>query len=276
VEARQVVLGDAEIALFEAGVGGRPVLVVHGFTGGKEDFIDHIDPLAAQGWHVVVPDLRGHGASFRPARESEYSLELCAADQAALVDALGWDRFALVGYSMGGMLTQLLALKAPDRVAAYVLMDTSPGPVPGLDAELMRAGAELVRTEGLDVLADLTTGRDGPLDAPASERVKRERPGFEEWCDHRLRSCSPAMYAALITAIVDQDDRLPRFDELTMPTLVIVGEQDQEFLEPSRVMAEALPDGRLVVVPDAGHGPQFENPTVWYRAVTGFLREVGA
>ncbi|MDZ7732679.1 MAG: alpha/beta fold hydrolase [Acidimicrobiia bacterium] len=177
---------------------------------------------------------------------------------------------------MGGMLTQLVALEVPDRVRAYVLMDTCPASLRGLDPDLMAAAVSVVREQGIDALADISAGAEGPLDTPATLRLKEERPGYEDWCDAKLRACSPAMYAAMVTEIADQEDRLPRFGELTMPTLVMVGEQDRPFRKASQRMHDALSDSRLVVFPDAGHSPQLENPAAWYEALTGFLREAGA
>ena len=63
------------VAVAEAGVGGRPLLLVHGFTGAKEDFTDWLDPLAELGWHAVAPDQRGHGESSQPADEAAYSFD---------------------------------------------------------------------------------------------------------------------------------------------------------------------------------------------------------
>ena len=69
------------------------------------------------------------------------------------------------------------------------------------------------------------------------------------------------MYAAMLAGeLLGASDRLDALATLPMPTLVIVGEQDTPFLAPSRAMADAIPDADLVVVPDAGHSPQFEAP----------------
>src|SRR3954465_6875076 len=71
---RRVGVGPVELEVLEAGEGGGPLLLVHGFTGAKEDFADHVDDLAAAGWHVVAPDQRGHGRSDAPADEAAYDL----------------------------------------------------------------------------------------------------------------------------------------------------------------------------------------------------------
>ena len=66
MRVRRVPVGDVALEIAEAGEGGRPFLLVHGFTGAKEDFSPFLDDLAALGWHAVAPDLRGHGGSDQP------------------------------------------------------------------------------------------------------------------------------------------------------------------------------------------------------------------
>src|SRR3712207_2032961 len=100
---RRLDIGDLALEIAEAGGGSsRHLLLLHGFTGAKEDFTEFLDALAADGWHAVAPDLRGHGASDQPASEDAYSLEAFAGDVWALVGALGWGRLVLLGLSMGG------------------------------------------------------------------------------------------------------------------------------------------------------------------------------
>ncbi len=266
--------GAVEVAVLEAGAGGRPLLLLHGFTGAKEDFADWLDPLAARGWHAVAPDHRGHGGSDAPGTEADYSLATLASDALGVADALGWSRFVLLGHSMGGMVAQLVALKTPERIRGLVLMDTAHGAVEGVDPELAALGVEVARTAGLGVIADLTADRPSPLSTPADERVKRERPGYVEFGDRKFRACSPAMYAALVVEMLSQPDRLDALAALHVATLVVVGEQDRPFLEPCRRLAATIPGARLVVLPDAGHGPQFEAPEAWWEAVAGFLDDV--
>jgi len=254
----------------EAGRGGRPLLLVHGFTGSKEDFSDHVVPLAAAGWHVVAPDLRGHGQSDKPGGEGDYTLDLFAADVLALADRLGWVRFSLVGHSMGGMVAQVVALGAPERLEALVLMDTGHGPVQ-VDPELARGAAQLVRSGGIGALADVLGAAGSPHETPAAARIRRLRPDLVAEWDRRLRSTSGAMYAAMALTMLAQDDRLERLRHLSVPTMVLVGEQDGPFLADSRRMAEAIPGARLEVVPDAGHSPQRENAAAWRTAIVSFL-----
>lgn len=273
MEVRRIDIGPVELSVAEEGAGGAPLLLLHGFTGAKEDFVDSFGALADHGWHAVAPDHRGHGDSAQPADESAYSLQQLADDALALADRLGWERFVLLGHSMGGMVAQLMALSAPERLDALVLMDTGPAPVQ-VDRALRDLGVEIARTSGMVALAEAMAQRASPLTTPADLRVRAERPGYVEWNDAKLRACSPAMYAALAHEMLEQADRLPRLAGLQVPTLVIVGEQDQAFLAQSQAMASAIPGARLEVIADAGHSPQFEAPDAWWKALSGFLAEV--
>src|SRR5436190_8261838 len=113
-------VGPVTLSVAAAGDGGRPLLLVHGFGGAKEDFTEFLDDLADLGWHAVAPDLRGHGASDKPDDEGAYSFEIFSGDLCALADRLGWTRFVVLGHSMGGMVAQHLVLDLPERVGALV------------------------------------------------------------------------------------------------------------------------------------------------------------
>ena len=259
------------------------LLLVHGFTGAKEDFSDHLDQLAAvdAGWHVVAPDLRGHGGSSKPPGPASYTLRAMAGDLLALADALGWQRFTLLGHSMGGMVAQVVALEARGaaRLDGLVLMDTSHGPLGGIDADLLALGKAVVQDGGMAALVEAQREIEGALDTPANQRVTAERPGYAAYGEAKALACCGDMWLGLIDEIVEtQADRL---DDLAaslagLPVLVVVGEQDRPFLPHAERMAAALPGARLEVVPDAGHSPQFENPDAYVEVLVGFLRSLGS
>jgi 3-oxoadipate enol-lactonase len=274
---RQVELGDVQLAIAEAGAGGRPLLLVHGFTGAKEDFTPWLGQLADAGWHAVAPDLRGHGASSKPADEAAYSFEIMADDMLRLADALGWNaEFVLLGHSMGGMIAQFMAVRAATRLDALILMDTSDGPLETLDLDLVEAAVSIVRAQGMAGLAEVLATSEGPLETPAHRRLIAERPGYAEFEDRKFRATSPALYAAMAPRFVTTADRLDSLRNLpaSLPVLVIVGEQDQPFLAASGRMAAEVGRGALELIPDAGHCPQFENSDAWWDALAGFLAKV--
>ena len=268
--------GVTSLAVAEAGAGGRPLLLVHGFTGAKEDFTDFLDPLAELGWHVVAPDQRGHGSSAKPESEDDYSFDSFASDLLGLLDALGWERCVVLGHSMGGMVVQIAVLRAPDRFEALVLMDTSHRSVRA-DEGLIEMGIAIARAEGIAaVMAAQEALGSSHVPTGPHERLLAEREGYKEFGDRKMLASSPAMYAAMLQSITSATtlDRLDDLVTIAAPTLVLVGEEDRPFRKPSARMAEAIPGAELVVIPDGGHSPQFEATELWWKALTDFLARV--
>lgn len=276
MEQRTVAVGDVDLVVAESGMGGRPLLLLHGFTGAKEDFTPWLDPLAARGWHAVAPDHRGHGGSAKPASDDAYSFSILADEALALTDALGWDRFALLGHSMGGMVAQLMAVEVPQRLTGLVLMDTGHGPVRGLDPTLAAAAVGIVRERGMDGLIEVMKEFESPLGTPAHTRLLAERPGYAAFGERKMRATSPHLYAAMTALFVDSPDRLEALTTLpaTLPVLVMVGDQDTPFIAASKRMAQSISGAEFAVIADAGHSPQFENPDGWWTALSGFLDQI--
>jgi pimeloyl-ACP methyl ester carboxylesterase len=274
MHTRRVALADVALEVAEAGAGGsRRVLLAHGFTADAGEVAEVLDPLAERGWHAVAPDLRGHGRSDHPTGAGSYSFEILAADVLGLADALGWDRFALVGHSMGGAVAQLVALDQPRRVTGLVLASTFHGPVPGVTTELVELGSWVVRESGMAGLARALAARraDNPDSVAAFERMQEARPGRAEQAARRLESTSPDMWLALAPRFVTQEDRLERLRSIDVPTAVVVGELDATMIDDCRRIADAIRGASLTVIPAAGHVPQLEQPEAWWAALSGFL-----
>jgi pimeloyl-ACP methyl ester carboxylesterase len=253
---------------------GPALLLVHGFGGAKEDFVDHVEALGER-HRVVIFDHRGHGESDGPEEVAAYTLDRLAADTLQVADALGIDRFRLLGHSMGGMVARRIVLEHPGRVDALVLMATSPGPVPGLDPELIELAASIAIEQGKDTLKPLLDDA-ATLTTPSYERLLLERPGSQDFVDYKWAALSGVMWGAIARDIARQPDQIAELASVACPTLVIVGEQDEPFFAVSHDVAATIPGARLVTVPEAGHSPQFENSAVWFDAIDGFLRDVDA
>lgn len=253
---------------------GPGLLLVHGHGGAKEDFSDHAEQLAER--HTVVTfDNRGHGNSGHPTEVAAYSLARMRADAWAVADAVGLDRFRVLGHSMGGMIVRRMPLDQPERVEALVLMDTSAGPVPDLVPELVEIAAYVGLTEGKDALKALLDSV-GVLDTAPYQRLLLERPGYQAFQDRKWADTSVVMWGTLAVEIARQPDDLPQLAAIECPTLVIVGELDVVFVPGSHLMAETIPGARLAVIPGAGHSPQFEAPGPWVDALERFLEELPA
>jgi len=276
VRNRQVDLGEIHLDIAEAGEGGRPVMLVHGFTADRGEVADVVDPLAERGWHAVAPDLRGHGGSDHPTEAGAYSFEILAADVLRLADDLGWGSFVLLGHSMGGAVAQLVALDHAERLTGLVLASTFHGPVKGITMELVELGSWVVRESGMDGLARALASRraDDPESVAAFERLQEARPGYAEQSTRRLECTSPDMWLAMSPRFVTQPDRLDRLRALDIPTAVIVGELDATMFDDCTRMAATIPGASLTVVPGAGHVPQLENPDAWWAALSTFLDSI--
>jgi pimeloyl-ACP methyl ester carboxylesterase len=265
--------GNVTLEIAETGAGGRPLLLVHRFTGAKEDFADWWDELAERGWHVVAPDLRGHGASDHPRRSDDYSLDTFEADLLALVDELGWDHFVLLGHSLGGMIAQVLTIHHPERVDALVLMDTVAYARPLQGRRGARTVVVNLVTRVFGTKAIVRSLRKPPPGSPESvKRLYAERPGYGESVERMALASSPVMMRTITADLGRRGDRIPELRSLEMPVLVIVGEHDMPgFVAESQRVADAIPRAELTVLADAAHSPQFETPDAWWTTLSRFL-----
>lgn len=268
----RVVVDDGVELAVEVRGSGPALVCVHGFGGAKEDFADHADDLGSRAT-VVSMDLRGHGDSSGPGDPEAYSLDRLAVDVLSVADALGVERFSLLGHSMGGMVVRRVALAAPRRVDGVVFMSTAAGPPKGLDADLVDLGARLALEDFAALKQILDEAR--PLGTPAYERLLRERPGFRDFGEWKWSRLAPAMWAALAPEIAREPDARAELATLSCPALVMVGRLDAAFYDASLAIAAAVPGARLAVIPDAGHHPQFENPVAWRDALVSFLDAIG-
>lgn len=277
--AKRVRAGDLEIAYDDVGRGARPLVLVHGFTGHRRDFEPQLPGLAELG-RTLAPDLRGHGDTGRAADPTTYTLDQLVRDGVAFLDALGIPRCDFLGHSLGGMLALRLALRAPERVASLVLMDSAPRALSFLPVETFQRAWAVARGAGMERLQALVRERAGsdPLRSEADRRLEREWGPERYWARHRERFCAvdPEAYARLGGELLEQESVVPRLGEVRCPTLVLVGEGDGAFLAEAELLAKGIPDARRAVVPDAGHQPQLENPEAWLAAIRGHLARVRA
>lgn len=272
---RKIGVRGIEMELEDAGSGARPFVLVHGFTGSRDDFREHVPVLARQG-RTIALDQRGHGGTSNTGRVEDYTLDTLVADLLGAFDALGIERADLLGHSLGGMVTLRFALEHPQRVASLVLMDTSPRPVNMRFTEQMRAGiAALAREQGMGALA--TAMREiasrNP-DAPPSAKRAEARMGSEVFWTrvrNKLEAMDPAAWDGLSRTLGEQVSVADRLGEIRVPTLVIVGAEDKPFLKPSDEMERGIPGAVRVTVPDAAHSPQLENPEAWSAAIHAHL-----
>jgi pimeloyl-ACP methyl ester carboxylesterase len=259
--------------------GGLPFVLVHGFTGSRDDWFEHLPALGALGPTLAV-DQRGHGGSTNLGDPAAYSLEHLVDDLAAALTELGVGACDLLGHSMGGAVAMHFALAHPERVRSLVLMDTSARALRLDDDGVFEKVAAFLRDAGARGLSAAMRRRaaEDPQ-VPASVRAAEARMGSDRYwqrIEAKHQAMDPAALIGLGRALVSARSVVDQLGAIRCPTLVIVGAEDAPFRRPSEEMAAAIPGARLVVVPDAAHSPQVENPEVWFDAIRTHLERARA
>jgi pimeloyl-ACP methyl ester carboxylesterase len=272
---RKIALRGMEMELEDAGSGERPFVLVHGFTGSRDDFREHVPELARLG-RTIALDQRGHGGSSNSGRAADYTLGGLVADLEAAFDALDIGRADLLGHSLGGMVALRFALTHPERVASLVLMDTSPSPLKMPLSETARAGiSALAREQGMGALVDAMRemAARNPNAPPAAKRTEARMGSdvFWERVRRKLEAMDPVAWDELSRTLGTQTSVADRLGEINCPTLVLVGAEDLPFLKPSDELERGIRGATRVTIPDAAHSPQLENPPAWSAAIHAHL-----
>ncbi|GAA3856126.1 alpha/beta hydrolase [Amycolatopsis tucumanensis] len=215
---------------------------------------------------LITPDQRGLGRTPLPGTDREPSLDDAARDVIALLDKLELEQVVLGGCSMGGYVTMAVLRAAPERVAGLVLIDTKATADAPEAAQARRDLAQRAESEGV-------TGwlADAMLPNVLSVETRQTRPDVVETVRDLIDSQPPAGVAWAARAMANRPDSTELLAATDVPALVIVGEDDG--LTPpdgAQAMAETLPSGELVVVPQAGHLTPLEAPAMVAEAILGW------
>ncbi len=263
------VVGD-RFAYRELGpTGGVPVVLLNHLAANLDNWDPRVvDGLAAER-HVVTVDYRGVGdSSGRPSD----SIEAMASDMIAVVRALGHERIDLLGMSMGGMVAQSMMLQAPELVRRAILAGTGPAGGIGID--------RVPRVSNLDVLRAALTATD-PKEflfftrTPSGKRAAKEFiTRLKERTVDRDRPVTLGVYRSQLRAVQRWGVSSPHdLSVIGQPVLIVNGESDR--MVPSinsAHLAQRIPDSRLVLWTDAGHGGAFERHTDFVPRALDFLR----
>jgi len=242
---------------------GPPILLVHGVGGSRYVWAGLIERLKSE-FTCISYDLRGHGESPKP--DGAFGLDDLVADLERLRTCLGCGRAHVIGHSLGGMVAAAYARRHPDRVISVGLLSTVAG----------RSEEERARTRTvMDKMA-----REGA--ASALEILVRRwftdafiaaHPGLVEARKRQVREIDPKIYLNAF-AIYADTEMLPWLHELAAPALVMTGDQDLGCSpRHNKIMAERLPNARLVILDGLRHGILLEAPGRVAQAVTDFLYE---
>lgn len=224
---------------------------------------DDVAESLADRWRIILMDKRGHGLSTG---KLPFSMDDLAADVLALADHLRLKRFAVVGLSIGGLIAETLALKAPERVAALVLTNTAARIG---SAETWGTRIAAVEAGGLKGIAE------GVLARWFTPDFRSGRPDdLTAW--RRMLLATPADGYAAACAALAEADLTAHIGAIKAPTLVIAGDAD-EATPPDlvRATAAAIPGAKFTLIAQCGHIPPAEQPARLADLIAGHLTECG-
>lgn len=248
---------DGVNVYFEATGSGPPILFSHGYGATSRMWRGQVAALSDR-YRVVAWDMRGHGESDSPDEPALYSEAATVEDIAAILDRAGASRAVVGGLSLGGYMSLAFYLAYPERVHALMLFDTGPG---YRSAEARAGWNEMAerRASGLEA-EGFAALRSAGQEVRTS--VHRSAAG--------LARAARGMLAQFDARVIDA---LPR---IAVPVLVLVGDRDQPFLAATDYMAAKIPNATRVVIEDAGHASNLDQPAAFNAAVEAFLARLAS
>ncbi len=249
---------------------GEPVVFSCALGTTHENWRGQVAPLVAAGHRVVLWDYRGHGRSQVPEDPAAYHIERVVEDLGAVLDWAAPGRPAVLGgLSFGGLASLHFALAHPARVRALLLVDSGPGfKKPEAQArweQSIERTAGFLLAKGAAAYAERarasTVGeRPGPAAEAAARAIAAQDPNGLAHFARRISGPAPPV--------------IDRLGEIRVPALVLVGENDRDYLRAAEVMAAKLPRAERVTIPGAGHIVNIEAPDAFDAAILAFLEQL--
>ena len=255
---------------YESHGSGFPLVFAYGLGGNTGEWSGQV-PAFSQRYRFIVWDPRGHGKSESPPHADQYGMQTSAEDLHGLLDHLGIERAYVGGLSMGGGIAARFAVAYPERVAGLLIIDSASAsglPTPPTMRAMREKSIQLAETQGMEAVADYCIEANPNL----AMEAKAGHEGLERVRD-RYRALNPTGYAHTIRAMLQPDFPTEKLTEITAPTLVLAGDQDPA-LEAARLTHSKIPGAELVVIPNAGHLSNLDQPEEFNRCVLEFLQKV--
>jgi pimeloyl-ACP methyl ester carboxylesterase len=235
---------------------GPTILLSHGYSSTCRMWDGQVAALKDR-YQVIVWDMRGHGESDYPKDPALYSEGLTIGDMRALLDVVGAGKAIVAGLSLGGYMSLAFTASHPNRVRALMLFDTGPG--------FKKDEARTKWNETANKRGDEFDAR-GLAALNSSDEVKLVR--------HRD---AKGLAGAARGMLAQKNDRvIQSLDKIAVPTLVLVGANDVNFLAATDYMAAKIKGATKAVIPDAGHASNLHQPQLFIQAVDSFVGRLPA
>lgn len=268
---------DDGIKLFykEAG-SGIPVLFLHEFADDHRGWEPQLRAFARR-YRCIAYNARGYPPSDVPADPEAYSQRRAVDDARDVLDHLGIERAHIVGLSMGGFATLHFGLHYPQRARSLVVAGCGYGAQPEKEEEFRRENSETARSfemQGARATADRYT-----LGPSRVQFLNKDPFGWHAFAD-RLAEHSPQGSALTLRGVQMRRPSLyalkAELERLTVPTLIITGDEDEGCLEPDLMLKRTIRTSALAMLPRTGHAVNLEEPDLFNRLVGDFLASVDA
>ncbi len=255
-----------EIAYDDSGSTAMPLVLIHGFPLDRTTWAEQTRELADSA-RVIAPDLRGCGESSMPPGAT--TMDEYADDVRGLLDALNIQSAIIAGVSMGGYIAFAFYRKYMARVRALILVDTRAGADSPEGKKARDENAALARAEGAGAIAERMLPKMlTPQTATTRANVAQDLRAL------MARQPVEGVAAALI-ALRDRPDSTPTLAQISVPTLVVCGADDQLIpVKESEFLRDQIRGARLALIPDAAHLPNYEQPAAFNHAVKDFLKTI--
>jgi pimeloyl-ACP methyl ester carboxylesterase len=268
---------DDGVKLYYEDVGsGIPIVFVHEFAGDHRSWEAQVRYFARR-YRCVTYNARGYPPSDVPARGERYSQERARDDIRAVLDALQIDKAHIVGLSMGGFATLHFGFAYPERARSLVVAGCGYGAAPDKRAEFAQeAEAAAKRFEDLGMAKAAQAYALGPMRVQFQNKDPR---GWQEFLD-QLTQHSTEGAAHTMRGVQKRRpslfDLIEKMKAIMLPTLVMTGDEDWPCLEPGLLMKRTIPTAALVVMPNAGHTINLEEPAAFNQHLAEFFHTVDA
>jgi pimeloyl-ACP methyl ester carboxylesterase len=262
-------LNGITVAFEDSGAGPSTLLLVHGHPFNRSMWYPQFAALARSNWRLLAPDLRGYGdTTVVPGKTT---LDVFAADLAALLDHLGIQEVVIGGLSMGGQIAMDFCRQYPHRVRGLLLAATFPWAETEEGKRLRNAMADRLLREGMGAYADEVLARMlSPRSIAALPAVAAQVTGM-------MRATSPEGAAAALRGRAERPGYEETLARLAVPALVVVGDEDAYTTrQDAELMRDLLKGSELLWLEGIGHMPNLEAAALFNRALAQLLERVGA
>jgi len=249
---------------------GFPLILTYGLGGNTGEWGPQVSDFS-KSYHLILWDPRGHGQSDSPPEQENYSLSIYAKDLHELMNHLNIPKAYVGGLSMGGSIATRFSLNHPERVAALLIIDSlsaSGVPISPEIRAMREKTIQMAETQGMEAIAEYAIANNPNIASRA-----RRNPEATKSVREMFLALDPIGYANAVRALITADSITEKLPQIKIPTLLLVGEEDPA-LSAMRLIHDKITSSRLIIIPNAGHLSNLDQPEIFNMELLRFLTEM--